>query len=79
MAIEVVLILVIVYTRREPRLRDSADRADARLFMLPFATAMVTGEEIRKWIMRTLDGRRRVEQIAAGQHTRMSDSRPAGE
>ena len=65
MGIEVVLILVIVYTPVGNLVFGTAPiGADAWLFTLPFATAMVTGEEIRKWIVRTLDGRRngRVEQ-----------------
>ena len=65
MGIEVILILVIVYTPVGNFVFGTAPiGADFWLFMLPFATAMVTGEEIRKWIVRTLDGRRngRVEQ-----------------
>ena len=54
MGIEVVLILVIVYTPVGNLVFGTAPiGADAWLFMLPFATAMVTGEEIRKWIVRT--------------------------
>lgn len=54
MGIEVVLILVIVYTPVGNLVFGTAPiGADAWLFMLPFTTAMVTGEEIRKWIVRT--------------------------
>ena len=60
MGIEVALILVIVYTPVGNLVFGTAPiSAGAWLFMLPFATAMVAGEEIRKWIVRTLDGRRK--------------------
>jgi hypothetical protein len=66
MGIEVALILVIVYTPVGNLVFGTAPiGAGAWLFMLPFAIAMLTGDEIRKWIVRRLDGRRkkRVDQI----------------
>jgi magnesium-transporting ATPase (P-type) len=53
MGIEVVLILVIAYTPVGNLVFGTAPiGADVWLFIVPFATAMVIGEEIRKWIVR---------------------------
>jgi calcium-translocating P-type ATPase len=53
MAIEVALILVIVYTPVGNLVFGTAPIGlDVWLFIVPFATAMVIGEEIRKWMVR---------------------------
>jgi hypothetical protein len=57
-ATETILIIVIAYTPVGNAVFATAPiAAGAWLFMVPFAAAMLVGEELRKWIVRSSERR----------------------